>query len=77
MFVSMRLRWEKAHAGLYRGFAASGQELAQVGHVSGPDGSDYGWMVWLTLDQGELLDRHPTAEEAMAAAESALGPDPP
>lgn len=71
----MELRWRRAHAGLYRGFAPHGLELAQVGRAAGPGGSDYGWMVWLTLEQGELPDRYPTAEAAMAAAEAALDPE--
>lgn len=71
----MKLRWERAHAGLYRGFAPSGHELAQVGQVTGPGGADWGWMVWLTLEQGELFDRYATPEEAMTAAEATLDPD--
>lgn len=73
----MELRWRRAHAGLYRGFAPSGIELAQVGRAAGPGGTDRGWMVWLALGQGELPDRYPTAEAAKAAAEAALDTDHP
>lgn len=74
MFACMRLRWERAHhEGLCRGFSpGEGQELAQVAHVFGPDGTDNGWIVLLTLQQGELFDHYPTPEAAMAAAEAAL-----
>lgn len=75
MFVHVALHWERTHAGLFRCFALTGQELAQVGHVTGPSGADWGWMVWLTLEQGELFDRYAGLEEAMAAAEEALDPD--
>jgi len=42
----------------------------------GPGGADVGWMVWLTLQQGQRFDRYPNAGEAMAAAERALTPPP-
>jgi hypothetical protein len=70
----MELRWERGRSDdLCRGFSVDeGQELAQVAHVFGPDGTDHGWIVLLTLQQGELFDHFPTPEEAMAAAEAAL-----
>jgi hypothetical protein len=70
----MRLRWERGrHESLWRGFSVEeGHELAQVAHVFGPDGSDGGWIVLLTLQQGELFDHYATPEEARAAAEAAL-----
>jgi hypothetical protein len=72
MFACMRLRWERSHVGMCRGFSVEGHELAQVAHVYGPDGRDNGWIVLLTLQRGELFDHYPTPEEAMAAAEVAL-----
>jgi hypothetical protein len=56
---------------MYQG-SVEGNVLAQVAHVIGAGGADEGWMVWLFHEQRELLDRYPTAEEAMAAAEAVL-----
>lgn len=68
----MTLRWERVYLGSYHGFGDDGRQLAQVGDVIGPDGASQGWMVYLVHQQGELFDRYPTEEEAMAAAEAAL-----
>jgi hypothetical protein len=68
----MRLRWEHTHESMRRGYSVEGHELAQVAHVFGPDGHDHGWIVLLTLQQGELFDHYQTPEAAMAAAEVAL-----
>jgi hypothetical protein len=54
-----------------------GQVLAQVAQVHDPDGVPGGWMVWLTLQQGELFDRHLDADAAKTAAVAALDPDRP
>jgi hypothetical protein len=72
----MKLRWEKRHSDLHLGFSPihPGQEVAQVAHVHGPDGSDHGWMVWLTVEQGELFDRYNRAGDAMKAAEARVAP---
>jgi hypothetical protein len=68
----VRLRWEHTHQSLRRGFSLEGLEVAQVAHVFGPDGDDNGWIVLLTLQQGELFDHYSTPDAAMAAAEIAL-----
>ncbi len=52
--------------------SADGIVLAQVANVVGAGGADLGWMVWLFHGRGELTDRYPTGEAAMAAAEAAL-----
>lgn len=70
----MRLRWESPNQGLARGFSPEGVELAQVAHIHSPTGDDLGWVVWLTLEQGELFDQFPTITAARAAAEQALDP---
>jgi hypothetical protein len=72
MFAIMRLRWERMYLGSYHGFSDDGRQLAQIGDVVGPDGTSQGWMVYLVHQQGELFDRYPTEEDAMAAAEAAL-----
>jgi hypothetical protein len=68
----VRLWWEPPNHGLSRGWSPEGIELAQVGHIRSREGEDIGWIVWLTLEQGELFDQFPTIEAAQAAAEAAL-----
>jgi hypothetical protein len=70
----MPLRWERKGLGRYTAYSEEGHQLAQIAHIVGPGGADVGWMVWLTLKQGELFDHYPNAEEAMTAAERALTP---
>ena len=70
----MDLHWERPLQGLARGSDLDGRELAQITHVFSTTGDDLGWTVWLTQAEGELFDRYPTAELAMAGAEAALEP---
>ena len=72
----MELRWERKGLGRYTAYDDAGHQLAQIAHIVCPGGADVGWMVWLTLQQGQRFDRYPNAGEAMAAAERALTPPP-
>lgn len=67
----MDVRWDQGHT-IYRGWTADGHQVAEVASLVGPRGEDRGWMVWLPQKQVELFARYPTAEAAMAAAETAL-----
>jgi hypothetical protein len=68
----MRLRWERPRDGLARGFSVEGLQLAQVAHIEHADNGDGRWMVLLLHPEGELFDLFGSAEEAMAAAETAI-----
>jgi hypothetical protein len=71
MFVSVEIEWEWQRLGRFRGLV-DGLVVAQVALVSGRDGADPSWIVYLTGRSQGLDGRMPTEFDAMAAAEAAL-----
>ncbi|HEY8545987.1 MAG TPA: hypothetical protein VIL36_13105 [Acidimicrobiales bacterium] len=68
----MTLVWKRMYLGSYHGYTEDGRQVAQVGHVIGPNGTSEGWLVHL-LHEPEELGRYPDEHAAKAAAEAALG----
>jgi hypothetical protein len=69
----MKLDWIESH----RGYGPGGYPLADITHITGPDGSDHGWAVWLIERRLQLTPRYPDAEAARLAAATALDPQLP
>jgi len=72
MFATMKLVWKRMYLGSYHGYSDEGRQVAQIGHVIGPDGESEGWLVYLVHHLGELPGRYPTEEAAQTAAETTL-----
>lgn len=71
MFVGVRVEWEWQRLGWFRG-VVDGLVVAQVALVSGRDGADPGWIVYLTGGSHALDGWHLTEFDAMSAAAAAL-----
>jgi hypothetical protein len=72
----MKVTWDQGTF-RYRGWSEDGHLVAEITSLIGPRGEDRGWQVWLPPQQRDLYRRYPTAEEAIAAAETALRNEPP
>jgi hypothetical protein len=70
-FVTVDVEWEWQRLGWFRGIV-DGLVVAQVRPVSGRDGAEPGWIVYLTGWSQALDGWHLTEFDAMSAAETSL-----